>query len=337
MKKLIPFLMIVMVLSLSGCRLSASQSNQVAEPTLSDVQVQTQISTLLTAQPTATEAAKENASATPALPTPGAAVPTATSATKEISVASSATPTSTAAAAQPTATQAASVLKVSPTVTATNAPAATQGPTPTLSKDDPKSHQGAVTSTDPMNNSTKWVWPTGTNEFTSIDFSGGALKLKSLKAMTGWRLANPAGQALGDLYLEASIKTGTCAADDQYGVIARIPVLKDADQGYLFGFTCDGRFSIRMWDGKIGVKGQMTRLIDWKANKAINAGSNQTNRLGILMIGGRMALYANGVLLGEVTNTTFGSGYFGLFIGGISTPNFNIDVDEMSYWENPKP
>ena len=331
MRKLIPLLMIVLVLSLTGCRLSASQNNQVAEPTLSDVQVQTQISTLLTAQPTATEGPKESASATPALPTPEPGKPTATQANTEVP------PTATVAAAVPTATKAATAVKATSTPVSTLAPAATQGPTPTLSKDDPRSHQGAVTSTDGMNDASKWNWPTGINEFTSIDYSAGALKLTSLKAMTGWRVANPAGQDFGNLYLEATIKTGTCASDDQYGVIARIPVLKDADQGYLFGFTCDGRYSLRLWDGKIGARGQMTRLIDWTANKAINAGSNQTNRLGILMIGGRLVMYANGILLGEVTNTTYASGYFGLFIGGLSTPNFNISVDEMSYWENPKP
>jgi hypothetical protein len=59
--------------------------------------------------------------------------------------------------------------------------------------------------------------------------------------------------------------------------------------------------------------------------------------MGILMSGGRMILYANGTLLGEATNNTYPSGYFGLFIGAPQTPNFTIRVDEMSYWENPKP
>jgi hypothetical protein len=188
-----------------------------------------------------------------------------------------------------------------------------------------------------MNDSTAWVWPTGVSEFTAVNFTSGSMVLTSLDDISGWRLANPTGREFGGLYLEATVRTGTCKGNDQYGLIARVPVLKDADQGYLFGFTCDGRYSFRSWDGKVGEKGKMTRLIDWTANKAVNAGSGQTNRMGLMMVGSRMLLYANGTLLGEVTTNTYASGYFGVFVGGMQTKNFAITIDEMAYWENPKP
>ena len=85
-----------------------------------------------------------------------------------------------------------------------------------------------------MDNATKWIWPTGVNDFTAVDFSAGSMELTSLKTTTGWRLANPTGDPFTNLYLEAVIKTGTCSGSDQYGVIVRVPVIKDADQGYLF-------------------------------------------------------------------------------------------------------
>ncbi len=336
MRKLLPILLIFLLLGLSGCRLSATQPAPVnSAPTLTDKQVQTQMSTLLTVQPTET-AVPEQPSPTEPLPTaenlivptntPGAAVATATATATSNSPAEKASPTP-----PPTLTPAAPTPTPPPTLT----PAT--GPTPTLSKDDPRSRQGAATSVDPMNNPTHWVWPTGENEFTSIEFSDGTLNLTSLKETLGWRLANPAGEPFTNLYLEAVIKTGNCSSDDQYGLIVRVPDPKDANQGYLFGFTCDGRYSLRMWDGTDGVKGKMTRLIDWTQSKAIYAGPNQINRMGILMRGGRLAIYANGTLLGEATNESFPDGYFGLFIGSPQTPNFNIHVDEMSYWENPKP
>jgi hypothetical protein len=334
MRKFLPLILILLLVSLSGCRLNATQSIQNLSPTLSDVQLQTQISTMLTVQPTATAAPIVAASPTPALPTaealipatvtPGEALPTATA--TQAAVASSPTPTP-----PPTLTPANPTPTPPPTLTPV------LGPTATVSKDDPRPRQGSATSTDPMDNSTKWVWPTGVNDFTAIDFASGSMNLTSLKTTTGWRLANPAGEPFSNLYLEAVIKTGTCSGNDQYGVILRVPVLKDADQGYLFGFTCDGHYSLRLWDGTIGTKGQMTRLIDWTASKAIYTGSNQINRLGIMMLGGRMLLYANGTLLGEATNNTYSSGYFGLYIGGAQTTNFTIQVDEMSYWDNPKP
>jgi hypothetical protein len=342
MRKFIPVMIMVLVFGLTGCRLSASQAPTSAEPTLSDVQVQTQISTLLTVQPTATQGLVKVGTATPALPTPEKGLPTATKAATKAAVAATATPavTNTSAAPKPTSSSL-SAAESSPTAPATitptsASPAATTAPVATLSKDDPVARLGNSTSTDSMKDASKWVWPTGVNEFTSVSFANDILTMTSLKEKLGWRLSNPAGQAFSNLYLEATVKTGTCAANDQYGVIVRVPVLKDANQGYLIGFTCDGQYSVRLWDGKVGANGQMTRLIDWTANKAIHAGSNQTNKMGVLLVGGRIAVYANGVLLGETNNGSFSSGYFGLYVAGLKTPNFTIQVDEMSYWENPK-
>lgn len=334
MRKMLPFAIILLLVGLSGCRLNATQSNPNLSPTLSDVQLQTQISTLLTVKPTATAAPIVEVSPTPALPTPEALIP-ATVTPGE--VVPTATATQVPAAANPTATPPPTLTPGNPTPTPPPTLTPTSGPTATVSKDDPRPRQGNPTSTDPMDNSTHWIWPTGLNDFTAIDFASGAMNLTSLKTTTGWRLANPTGEAFSNLYLEAIIKTGTCATNDQYGMIVRVPVIKDADQGYLFGFTCDGHYSLRLWDGTVGTKGQMTRLVDWTASKAIYAGSNQINRIGLMMIGGRMLMYANGTLLGEVTNNTYSSGYFGLYVGGAQTPNFTIQVDEMSYWDNPKP
>lgn len=328
---------------ISSCSLSFSGPGNAGEPTLTDMQMQTQISTLLTVQPTTTVEPKAPVTSTPQLPTAEAPEPaldvTATSAD--------------AAASQPTETQASADTNPEPTATAaiqgeaqaggggptpTPPPTLTpQGPTATISPDDPRNRLENPTSTDAMNDSTAWVWPTGSSEFTAVNFNNGTMVLTSLEDITGWRLANPAGSAYSSLYLEATVRTGTCKSNDQYGLITRVPVLKDADQGYLFGFTCDGRYSFRSWDGKVGTKGKMTRHIDWTASKAINAGSGQTNRIGLMMVGSRMLLYANGTLLGEVNTSTYGSGYFGLFVGGLQTSNFAISVDEMSFWENPKP
>lgn len=339
MRKFIPVIILVLLFSLTGCRLSASQAPKAVEPTLSDMQVQTQISTLLTVQPTATPELEKEGTATPGLPTPEDNLPTVTEAALvATSTAESLKPTSSsssAAESSPTAPPMLTPTSAAPAVT--KVAEATKEPVPPLSTDDPKARLGEATSTDPMKDSTSWVWPTGANDFTSISFSNNQLTMTSLQEKIGWRLTNPAGHSFSNLYLEATIKTGNCAENDQYGVIVRVPVLKDANQGYLVGFTCDGRYSIRLWDGKAAPNGQMNRLVDWTASKAINAGANQTNRLGVLVVGGRIAIYANGTLLGEATNAAYPSGYFGLFVAGLKTPNFTIQVDEMSYWENPKP
>lgn len=324
---------IPLVFSLAACRLNATGGGVSVEPTLSNAQVQTQISTVLTAQPTQASEQASNPTNTPVLATVENIIVQNTQPASPTATAEGATQAPTATSEAP----ANSTPTPPPTLTPTSGPTPTTGPSPTPSKDDPRTKLGSPTATDPMDNSTKWVWPTATNEFTSIDFSGGMMTLTSSKSITGWRIANPTGQEFGDLYLEATVKTGTCASNDQYGIIARVPVLKDANQGIMFGFTCDGHYSLRLWDGTVGVKGQMTRLVDWTASKAINAGSNQTNRIGLMMVGSRLLMYANGTLLGEASSSVYPSGFFGLFIGGLATPDFAIQVDQMSYWDNPKP
>jgi hypothetical protein len=150
-------------------------------------------------------------------------------------------------------------------------------------------------------------------------------------------MANPLGRAFSNTYLEAMFKTGACSGLDHYGIILRVPEASEPDQGYLFGVSCDGRYSLRRWNGEILPKGEMKKLVDWTASTAINSGPNQTNRLGIFAVGKRLILYANGKLLTEVEDANYPTGYFGAFIGQSGTENFSVQLDEMAYWENPQP
>jgi hypothetical protein len=59
--------------------------------------------------------------------------------------------------------------------------------------------------------------------------------------------------------------------------------------------------------------------------------------MGVMMVGSRLLVYANGSLLTEVQDATFASGYFGVFVGSDVTDQYTIQVEEMSYWENPQP
>jgi hypothetical protein len=323
MKKFLCLLFLMILLA--GCVLPSSTKPKIIQPTLSDAEMQTQLALMLTAMPTTTLA--------PQIP------PTATKAPEQPAVATSTlaavAPTETPAALVPTAT----VEAAQPTATTapTLAPTATSGPAFTPAPGDPRSRLGTPSSTDPMNDATSWVWPTGSNEFSSVAFSGGLMTLTGPTKKLGWRLANPEGTDFGNLYLEATFKTGVCSGSDQYGLVVRVPVLKDADRGYLFGFTCDGRYSLRKWDAKDGPKGTLTRLKDWTATDAIAKGANQTNRMGIMMVGTRLLMYANGQLLGEVSDGTWTAGNFGVFVGAGPTDQFAIQIDEMSYWKNPQP
>ena len=314
--------LILLVGILTACSLPLTSA---PTSSVSDSEMATRVAKILTEMP----------SPTSALPT-GELPPVITEAPQETE-----TPmviTATAGEATPVTVATETPIVVLPTATATTIPATpttglTQVPEFTPPPDNPRSKLGTADWTDNMDDST--FWPTGPDTYTSIDFSNGKLKLTGLTTTDGWRLAST--EKLNNFYLEMTVSTGNCSGNDRYGFIFRVPVLREANKGYLFGFSCDGKYSLREWDATIGSKGQMTTHINWTSSSAIQSGSNKTNTMGVMAVGDRIILYANGVMLSEVKDATFTEGNFGLFIGARDTNNFSIFVDEMAYWKNPTP
>jgi hypothetical protein len=308
--KRIPVLILIAVL-LAGCGVIGK-----AVPTPDDSMIATQVAQILTTNPTA---APVESSATPALPT--IVQPTQASTETET------LPADTATSEPPTATE---TPVSSATATSTPPPTSTIAFTPVPG--DPANSLGTPTWVDDMNNGDNW--PVGTDKYTSIDFSGGTMKLEGLTTTDGWRLTTP---LMTNFYLEVTFKTSTCTGDDRYGVIVRVPDSLNPDRGYLLGFTCDGQYSLRRWNAEVGAKGEMVNLIGWTASDAIKSGQNQTNRMGLMAVGNRLIVYANGQMLKEADDNTFQQGYFGVFVGARETTDFTVQVDQARYWDNPTP
>jgi hypothetical protein len=232
-------------------------------------------------------------------------------------------PTQVATQPAPTATRP-TVTPAQPTATATPAT-----PTATFVAGDPRAKLGNPSWTDKMNSGENW--PTGADPTgnTSIAFQNGFMELTSLKPVDGWRLTV---DKLTNAYLELTINSGACLPKDRYGVVVRVPSTADANRGYLLGFTCDGQYAMRKWDGTTKT---MSNLLPWKASPAILAGANKTNRMGIMLQGSKLSLYANGTLVGEILDGTWTSGYFGIFAGAHESSQYTLKVDEANYWKLP--
>ncbi|MEM5774007.1 MAG: hypothetical protein AAGU05_03325 [Anaerolineaceae bacterium] len=228
-----------------------------------------------------------------------------------------------------------------PTEAVTEAPteAPTEEPTPEVTRtsdQDPRLKLGSPDSTDPMDSNELWNWPLGDQEFTSINFEDGFMKLTAKKVEAGWRL--PMVPAVTDMYVEMTVRTGKCVDDDNYGIIFHVPVFNRPDQGYLFSVSCDGAYRLTRWDGRAGANGQGWRLVDWTYSDHINAGADEVNRIGVMSKDNRFYLYANGYLLNddftlEDKDVPFTTGHFGVFAAARQTKNFTIYIDEISYWD----
>lgn len=208
-----------------------------------------------------------------------------------------------------------------PKVTETETAIPTATLTPTFSPDDPRLKLGAPSWKEDFSKANKNFYNNEDDQTRFIYETGNlSLTAKNPNGWLGWSLSYPKPK---DYYLEATFKVGTCSGLDQYGLVYRAP---DFNNGYFFGFSCDGQYSLRIYN-------QKGYLIPWTPNPAILSGSNQVNRLGILALGDRYAFYANGKLLQETKESTFvDAGLFGAFIASASTSNFTVLMDEIAFW-----
>lgn len=236
-------------------------------------------------------------------------------------------PTQTAVIAEITET---SLPTAAPTAAPTESAAtatSTTPPTPTLDADDPKAGLGAAVFVDAFNDASNW--PTYSDKHVSFEVKNSRLVLTAFEPdrYNGWMLTWP---VISDYYLEMTTKTKQCAGKDQYGAMVRAVKTDQGYIGYLYGISCDGHFSLRRWDGE-----RYVQLLDWTPSEYINSGSNQTNRIGLMVNGNQFSMYANGKKIGESQDDTHLEGRFGIFVGSANTPDVQFLVDEIAYWDLP--
>ena len=138
-----------------------------------------------------------------------------------------------------------------------------------------------------------------------------------------WGLANR--PAMDDYYLEGVFTTGSsCAGLDRYGILIRAP---NPNAGYVFNISCNGQFRIYEWNGS-----KYNELKAWTSSTAIKTGPEETNRVGVWAEGDTLKLYVNDIVIAELNVDIYDAGQFGLLVGSTNTTNFDVFVDEISYW-----
>lgn len=288
---------LILILLFSTVILAAcSLPSQVETTTPSGDAVATQVSLLLTASPNSTQV-PQVVTATPA---PTELAPTATILPPTATALATATPTITPTSTEP------------------------PQPTSTLSTSDPRATLGEPTFQDTkFKENANWgkAWE---DKFTRGKFIDNQMVLTSV-GVDGWTLSWP---KIDDFYIEMTATTEKCSGMDRYGLIVRAP--ETFDQGYIFDITCDGHYSLRIWDPEAK---DYIDLIPWKHSDAIETGSNKTNRLGLKAEGDQLSLYVNGHLLGNVQDDQYNKGRFGPTIGHTETDDFTIKISEISYWD----
>lgn len=217
-----------------------------------------------------------------------------------------------------------------PTETLTPVATETQTATPTVVTEDYRNTLGVAAWSDSLDNcSTFGLCTPYEDDYSKVYVSAGSMLMQS-KATQGfriWRLTYPRPQ---NMYLEATFKTQACSGADLYGLVFRA---KDysSGQGYYLGFTCDGRYGLSRWDSS-GV----TSVFGLTQSDAINAGSNQSNRIGVIANGDTFRVYANGKFIQEIKDSGISAeGHVGVYLAAQETAGFTVELAEIAYWNLP--
>ncbi len=183
---------------------------------------------------------------------------------------------------------------------------------------------GSPTWTDSMDTASRWYLLSTSNVTFTMEDGSLVMEVHEGGGYDEWGVA--AGADITDFYLEITARMGDeCSGIDRYGLIFRAP---DPSQGYIFEFSCDGRFRLYKWDGE-----EYTGIQNWKSSSLILSGTNKENRLGVMTDGSDVRLYANGKLLGEYAIGDYSQGRFGLVVGSTNTDNFKVMVGSASFWD----
>lgn len=169
----------------------------------------------------------------------------------------------------------------------------------------------------------------GTDSGLNYDVKDGKLVMTALQP-TGdqWRVAR--ASYLDNFYLQSKFAAGgACGGKDGYGLLVRAPDKKDGNinTGYVFSFSCDGKYRVYRMDN-----GNFNNIQNWTTHSAIRAGANQANVMGISAVGNNFRFFANNVLLFEFNDNAYAGGLYGLMIRSELTQNFQVFVDEIAGW-----
>jgi len=213
-----------------------------------------------------------------------------------------------------------STLLPSPTPTATP----TLTPTPELVAADPAQILGEPDAVDTFN--TKTNWTLFDTECFKSEITDGmfVMTAKGGQGNICWEVSWPEYK---DFYVDTMVfMPDDCKANDRFGLLYRAP---DNDRGYLLGLSCDGKYSLTLWNGE-----KSTVLVEPTPSDVINVGLDAVNRLGVAAYGGVYHLYANGYYLIEVADNTYtGDGKFGYFVQTATDSGFVVEYDNLMVWQ----
>lgn len=228
--------------------------------------------------------------------------PAAATTPEETPVAQADTPTDTPA---PTNTPA-----PSPTPEPTDTPAATPTPAGVVFTDDFESGEQR--------------WQLRDDSDGVVDYVDGALQMEvTAENLIIWTLAD---QEVDDFAFEVDATWLDGPDLNDFGILFRY---QNGDNHYRFLVDSEGQYALQKYED-----GELVHLIPWGPSRALNLGT-KANRLAVVALGNRIAIYANGRLLNIITDDSpsIRRGDLGLAAGVFDEPGLKVAFDNAVLYD----
>jgi hypothetical protein len=168
--------------------------------------------------------------------------------------------------------------------------------------------------------STEFGWAEQQNEDWSIGYAQGGYFIEvSISHAPVWSVRN---QEFDDIRLEVDASRQEGPESGYYGLVCRHI---SGDNYYILVISDDGFFGIGLVED-----GEKLRFLQQgTVPSGVLKPAGSPNRLRADCVGTTLALYANGVKLSEVQDTTFDSGESGLLAGTLEEPGLVVLFDNL--------
>ena len=159
---------------------------------------------------------------------------------------------------------------------------------------------------------------TGTSSSATYAFVDGAYQITVMKPQyIAW---SPFSGSYRNVSVEVDILFDTTMNDTSAGLIFDYQNEKNF---YFFSITADGHYALDLQHN-----GEWIALIDWTESPAIKA-VGKSNRLRVEVLGDRIRLYVNDILLDEASDNTFNSGGMALAVNTFAKSDITVKFDNL--------
>jgi hypothetical protein len=128
-----------------------------------------------------------------------------------------------------------------------------------------------------------------------------------------------------DYYVEVDTRFTGDVQEAEWGFLYRV---QDNSNFFFYAINNLGMASVWRFE-----EGEWNLLLPWAAYSFLESGEGAVNRLGLLARGDSYAFYANGFLLGQMTDDTFAGGGLALTVGTFADREVTVYFDELALWE----